>query len=60
MFKSMLKSVFSPSILLLKNGKRFYQTMSPEAYLYNQRDSQLSREVHEKSLFPLQNSSKNE
>jgi len=35
-----------------------YQTLSAEDYLYNQRDSNLSKEILQSSLFPLPKSSK--
>ncbi len=43
---------FSPrslNFLLRKN----YERMSPEDYLFNQRESTFSNKVHEKKLLPL-------
>ena len=40
---------------LLKNIALQYRTLTPEDYLYNQRDSLLAKSPHKKTLYPLVN-----
>ena len=38
---------------IITTSRRLYNTMTPEDYLFNQRDSMLAKVAHVKSLEPL-------
>lgn len=38
---------------IITRSARLYNTMAPEDYLFNQRDSMLARRPHKKTLLPL-------
>lgn len=40
-------------IRLAKRSAYFYNTLTPEDYLYNQRDAMLAKKAHRKTLEPL-------
>lgn len=49
---------FCSLICLTKQCRFSFETMSPEDYLINQRESMMTKNIHNKSLFPLKDSSK--
>ncbi len=53
----MLKK-FRSLVSLTKQCKFYLETMSPEDYLINQRESMMTKNIHNKSLYPLKDSSK--
>ena len=54
-----LRKVQKKKFSFLRIPKNYYETLSPEDYLFNQRDSTLTKNIHKKILLPLKNSSKN-